>query len=80
MTPARRQTMAEKLTGRERQVLQGLCTGGTNPEIGEQIGISEATVKSYLIGLQDKFQERNRTRLALLAVYLKVVSIDECFA
>jgi DNA-binding NarL/FixJ family response regulator len=57
-TPARRQE--QDPTPRERQVLQLVCDGLVNREIGEQLHLSEETVKSHVRHLLAKLQARSR--------------------
>lgn len=61
-------TDLESLTEREREVLQLLAQGHTNREIGEQLVISEKTVKRHVTGILAKLHARNRTEAALRAV------------
>ncbi|OFP36824.1 response regulator transcription factor [Corynebacterium sp. HMSC071B10] len=49
------------LTPRELQVLQLVAEGSSNREIGEQLMLSEATVKSHLVHIYDKLGVRSRT-------------------
>jgi DNA-binding NarL/FixJ family response regulator len=55
---------APQLTEREREVLQLLAQGLSNRAIGEQLGISERTVKTHVANLFDKFGVRTRLELA----------------
>lgn len=57
------------LTRREGEVLRGLCEGLTNKEIGERLGVSENSVKSFV---QQLFQKTGvRTRAGLVAVAIE---------
>lgn len=52
-TPASRSTLDERLrhlTGREREVTTELARGRSNREIGQQLHMSEATVKVHVGG------------------------------
>jgi DNA-binding CsgD family transcriptional regulator len=49
------------LTAREIDVLQLIADGRTNKEIAEALGISGATVKSYISSACIKLRSRNRT-------------------
>ena len=49
------------LTPRELQVLQLVAEGCSNREIGQQLMLSEATVKSHLVHIYDKLGVRSRT-------------------
>ena len=49
-----------KLSPRQEQVLELMAEGLTNKEIGEQLGVTERTVKAYAQELYDKLNARNR--------------------
>ncbi len=51
------------LTGREREILQGILQGLTNREIATQLGISEKTVKTHLSSVFRKLNVRRRVDL-----------------
>ena len=51
-----------KLTDREQTVLQGVVDGLSNRKIGNQIGVSESTIKSTLQHLFKKAGVRTRSR------------------
>ena len=57
-----------QLTDRERQVLQGVFTGLSNKEIGAELNISEASVKSALQQLFLKTGVRTRSQLVRVAL------------
>jgi DNA-binding NarL/FixJ family response regulator len=65
---ARQQEMkaAEGLTGRETEVLIGLCAGKSNKEIARDLGLQEVTVKLHVKTLCRKLDARNRTHAAML--------------
>jgi pSer/pThr/pTyr-binding forkhead associated (FHA) protein len=48
------------LSPRQQQVLELMAEGMTNSQIGEQLGITERTVKAYAQELYDKLGVRNR--------------------
>lgn len=48
------------LSPRQQQVLELMAEGLTNAEIGEQLGVTERTVKAYAQELYDKLGVRNR--------------------
>jgi DNA-binding NarL/FixJ family response regulator len=56
-----------ELSGRERQVLDLVAYGHSNAAIGKQLGLAEATVKSYVSALLNKLGVRNRVQAALVA-------------
>ncbi len=59
---------ADKLTFREREVLEWVARGASNKEIGRRIGIAENTVKVHLRNIMDKLSLRNRQQAAAFAV------------
>lgn len=48
------------LSPRQQQVLELMAEGMTNSEIGEELGVTERTVKAYAQELYDKLGVRNR--------------------
>lgn len=58
----------ETLTERERDICHHLALGLNNQEIGEELFISEGTVKNNITKILDKLSLRDRTQLALFAV------------
>jgi DNA-binding NarL/FixJ family response regulator len=57
----------EELTPREREVLRLLATGASNREIGEQLFISEGTVKNHISNILGRLNLRDRTQAAIWA-------------
>lgn len=60
------------LTGRERDVLNGLLTGLSNKEIVREHGLSEVTIKHHLKSLRSKLGARNRTHAVCRAIELGI--------
>ena len=60
--------LLERLSPREREVLEALADGGTNKEIALRLGISPGTVKTHVERLIGKLGVRDRTQAAILAV------------
>jgi two-component system NarL family response regulator len=58
----------EPLTDRERQVLELVVQGLSNPEIGERLFLSENTIKKYLHNILEKLHLNNRVEAAIYAV------------
>lgn len=52
------------LSGQERRVLALVAEGNTNKQIGEKLGLSDNTVKNYLVSVFDKLQVRRRSQAA----------------
>jgi DNA-binding NarL/FixJ family response regulator len=59
---------AERLTPREREVLELIAAGRSNKRIAFELGISEKTVKTHVGHLLAKLGVTDRTQAALLAV------------
>jgi two-component system nitrate/nitrite response regulator NarL len=59
--------LAEKLTPRELQVLEGLTEGKSNKEIARDLDITEPTVKLHVKTLYRKVGAANRTQAAMIA-------------
>ena len=55
-----------ELTPREEQILRLVCEGQSNKEIGENIGLTEKTVKHYMTNILQKLHARNRVEAALI--------------
>ena len=64
------------LTDRERQVLDEVMQGWSNKQIGENLGISEITVKTHLTHLFRKIGARNRTDAMRIGLQLKTQAAD----
>ena len=54
-------TPRTSLTPRELEVLQLVAAGASNRQIGQELMLSEATVKSHLVHIYDKLGVRSRT-------------------
>jgi DNA-binding NarL/FixJ family response regulator len=55
-----------RLTDRERQVVVQIATGSSNAEIGQALGMSEATVKAHVSRALSKLGLQNRVQAAML--------------
>lgn len=69
----REQTPRTSLTPRELEVLQLVAAGSSNREIGRELMLSEATVKSHLVHIYDKLGVRSRTSAVASARELGVL-------
>jgi two-component system NarL family response regulator len=56
-----------ELTGREREVLQGMTRGKSNKEIGAALSISEGTVKTHVKAILAKLDAVSRTEAVMIA-------------
>jgi DNA-binding NarL/FixJ family response regulator len=65
---ARRRATTGLLSHRERQVLGLMRDGISLPGIASQLGVSEATVKTYVSRLYTKLQVNNRSQALMTAV------------
>jgi len=63
------------LTGREIEVLQLVARGMTSREIGEELYISENTVKNHIRNILDKLGLHSRNEAVLYAVRENLISI-----
>ncbi len=64
----------DPLTERELEVLHWLACGASNREIGQQLTITESTVKRHVYNIFGKLNVRNRTEATLQAIHLGVGS------
>ncbi len=62
-----------KLSPRQQQVLELMAEGLTNSEIGDQLGVTERTVKAYAQELYDKLGARNRAGAVAEAARLGIL-------
>ena len=67
----------EPLSAREVEVLRKVAKGRSNKEIGENLHISENTVKSYLKTIALKLDAPDRTAAVMIAVKRGLFHIDE---
>lgn len=56
------------LSAREKQVLELISRGCTNPEISETLAISINTVKSHVVSIFNKIGVSDRTQAAIIAL------------
>lgn len=60
-----RELAGDAITERQLEVAKALCTGATNKQIAQELGVEERTVKSYISVLMAKTGTKNRTQLAV---------------
>jgi len=65
----------DSLTKREHEVLKLVAQGMFNKEIGEQMGISERTVKNHISSIFKKIDVADRTQAAVFAIKNNLVEI-----
>jgi DNA-binding NarL/FixJ family response regulator len=66
-SPRARENRLADLSPRETDVLRAIAGGRSNAEIGRELFLSEATVKTYVSHLLTKVGLRDRVQLAVLA-------------
>jgi DNA-binding NarL/FixJ family response regulator len=71
-----RTSAAPKLSAQEVNVLRAAARGQTNGEIGAQLLVSEATVKTYLARAFEKLGVNDRTSAVLRAIALGLLSAE----
>ena len=64
---------SSELTGRELEVLRQIVDGKSNKEIGNELNISEATVKSHINNILSKLGVSDRTQAATTALQRGIV-------
>jgi len=67
----------ETLTDRETEVLRVLARGLSNTQIAEALFITEATVKTHVSNILAKLGLPSRTRAALYALKIGLISLDD---
>lgn len=65
----------EQLSRREQEVLKLIAQGKTNKEIGDELYISEKTVKNHITNIFRKIGVADRTQAALYAVKNRMVKL-----
>lgn len=62
-----------RLSPREREVLQLIANGNENKQIATDLGLSEATVKSYLRGIFERLEVTSRAEAVAVGLRLGVI-------
>jgi len=75
--PGEKPLSPDPLTRRELEVLQVLAKGKSNREIGENLHITEATVRTHVSNILAKLHLASRTEAALYALKEGVASLDD---
>ena len=79
-TQERPRRPADTLTNRERTIISYLIQGWRNREIGQQLSITEQTVKNHLRSIYDKVGVSDRLELVLYAIHqqLELPPVNTC--
>lgn len=64
------------LSPREKEVLTLMATAATYREIGQQLFISEETVRSHAKNIMAKLDQPNRTQAVISAIRLDLIDLD----
>jgi DNA-binding NarL/FixJ family response regulator len=80
--PAIAARMAERirhsdLTPREIDVLKLIAKGFSNKQIGDRLGIAEATVKNHVVSLLGKLGVQDRTHAVTLALERNIIDLED---
>ena len=67
----------EPLTPREREIVRYVALGMRNAEVAEKLSISEVTVKTHLNNIFQKLHLRGRTALALYAIRVGIIGVQD---
>jgi DNA-binding NarL/FixJ family response regulator len=62
----------DKLSRRQKQIVEALLSGCTNKEIAQRLGVSDQTIKNQLTTLYRKFGLSGRLELVLWAIERRV--------
>jgi two-component system NarL family response regulator len=65
-----------ELTRRELEVLELIVAGKSNKEIGGDLGISEATVKTHINSILSKLAVNDRTQAATSALQRGIIHLN----
>jgi DNA-binding NarL/FixJ family response regulator len=66
----------EELTPREMDVLEQIVAGKSNKEIADELGVTEATVKTHINSLLGKLGVTDRTQAATAAIQRGIVPLE----
>ena len=69
MAPATRESVQPRpVTDRQLEILVNVARGKTNREIGEELGISERTVRNHMRSILQRLSSSDRTHAVVLAI------------
>jgi len=75
--PSEASKILDTLSERELDVLRLVARGYSNPEIAQQLYLSEGTVRNYVSAILAKLDVPDRTRAAVLALRYGLVRLSE---
>ncbi len=75
--PPKSELTTDPLSERELIVLRQIAQGHSNREIGEELFISEATVRTHVSNILSKLHLASRTQAALYALKEGIASLDD---
>ena len=67
----------DALSPREIEILKRVAAGCSNKRIGDQLGISEQTVKAHMKNSMAKLGARDRTHAVTLSLQRGIITLDE---
>ena len=67
--------LQDELSARELDVLRRLAQGGSNRDIGTELGLSEDTVKTHMKAILSKLQAADRTQAVVIAIRRGIVDV-----
>lgn len=73
----RRESVADPLTEREREVLVEMARGHRNETIAERLVISENTLRNHISRIYQKLDATSRVEAVIYALSLQLISLDE---
>jgi DNA-binding NarL/FixJ family response regulator len=65
------------LTRREREIVRHVALGLRNAEVAKRLAISEVTVKTHVNNIFQKLGIRDRVELALYAIRMGIIGVNE---
>ena len=71
-----RSTQSITLTPRELEVLEWMSTSNTYKQIGQQLSVSEETVRSHAKNILEKMKQPNRAQAVLAAVRTGIIKLN----
>lgn len=69
--------LIEELSDREIEVLRLMAKGKSNAEIGQQIHLSEGTVRNYISTIFAKLNVNDRTQAVVMALRCGIINLHE---